>query len=56
MAKDFFQAALEQYLAYHYALGQFEPERVLYLAIPYDTYQSFFQHKRPFTGFATGQT
>ncbi len=40
-----FHAALGQYLAYHYALGQFEPERLLYLAVPKDTYQSFFQRQ-----------
>lgn len=38
-----FYAALGQFLSYRVALEATEPERVLYLAIPLDTYQTFFQ-------------
>lgn len=38
-----FYAALGQFLSYRIALETTEPERLLYLAIPLDTYQSFFQ-------------
>jgi hypothetical protein len=34
---------LGQFLSYRLALGATEPERLLYLAIPVDTYQTFFQ-------------
>lgn len=37
-----FHTALGQYLNYRIALSKREPERVLYLAIPTDTYQTFF--------------
>jgi XisH protein len=40
-----FHAALGQYLAYHYALGQVEPTRTLFLAVPKDTFESFFQRQ-----------
>ncbi len=38
-----FHAALGQFLNYRLALQIREPERVLYLAIPVDTFESFFQ-------------
>lgn len=38
-----FHTALGQYLNYVQALEDKEPERTLYLAIPHDTYQDFFQ-------------
>ena len=38
-----FYSALGQFLSYRLALGATEPERLLYLAIPVDTYQTFFQ-------------
>ncbi|MGK7923948.1 MAG: element excision factor XisH family protein [Spirulina sp.] len=38
-----FYGALGQFLSYRLVLGQVEPERVLYLAIPLDTYEEFFQ-------------
>lgn len=37
-----FHAALGQFINYRLALEEQEPERVLYLAIPLDTYNSFF--------------
>jgi Holliday junction resolvase-like predicted endonuclease len=45
-ASNEFHTALGQYLSYLYALAQIEPQRVLFLAVPYDAYVSFFQ--RPF--------
>ncbi len=41
-----FHTALGQYLNYQRALSKKEPERLLYLAIPIETYDSFF--KLPF--------
>lgn len=38
-----FHTALGQYLNYYQALEEQEPNRVLYLAVPNDTYQDFFQ-------------
>ena len=38
-----FYAALGQFLSYRLALAATEPERVLYLAVPVDTYRTFFQ-------------
>ncbi|MBW4477647.1 MAG: XisH family protein [Tolypothrix brevis GSE-NOS-MK-07-07A] len=38
-----FYAALGQFLSYRIALAGYEPERVLYLAVPFDTYKTFFQ-------------
>lgn len=43
-----FHTALGQYINYRVALEQKEPERTLYLAIPVDTYDSFFS--LPFVG------
>ncbi len=38
-----FYAALGQFLSYRLALEATEPNRLLYLAIPLDIYQTFFQ-------------
>jgi hypothetical protein len=38
-----FHTALGQYLNYYQAIEEQEPERILYLAIPVETYQDFFQ-------------
>jgi glucose-6-phosphate 1-dehydrogenase len=38
-----FHTALGQFLNYHIALEENEPERILYLAVPLDTYETFFQ-------------
>jgi XisH protein len=38
-----FHAALGQFLNYHLALRMQESERVLFLAVPIDTWKSFFQ-------------
>lgn len=38
-----FYTALGQFMSYRLILRQEEPERVLYLAIPVDIYNSFFQ-------------
>jgi hypothetical protein len=38
-----FHAALGQYLNYVQALEDREPDRILYLAVPIDTYRDFFQ-------------
>jgi hypothetical protein len=38
-----FHAALGQFLNYRLALQMHEPERIPYLAVPLDTYESFFQ-------------
>lgn len=38
-----FYAALGQFLSYRLALETIEPERTLYLAIPLESYQTFFQ-------------
>ena len=37
-----FHTALGQFINYRFALSEQEPERTLYLAIPVDTYSSFF--------------
>jgi XisH protein len=42
-----FHTALGQFINYRFALSQEQPERILYLAIPFDTYNIFFQ--LPFT-------
>ena len=38
-----FHTALGQYLNYFQALEEQEPERIVFLAIPVETYQDFFQ-------------
>jgi XisH protein len=38
-----FYAALGQFLSYRLALQDREPNRVLYLAVPLETYRAFFQ-------------
>ena len=38
-----FHTALGQYLNYCQALEEKEPERIVYLAIPSETYEDFFQ-------------
>jgi hypothetical protein len=40
-----FYSALGQFLSYRLALESVEPERTLYLAVPLDTYQTFFQNE-----------
>ncbi|NMG18194.1 XisH family protein [Brasilonema bromeliae] len=42
-----FHGALGQFLNYRLALQMSEPNRILYLAVPVDTFESFFQE--PFT-------
>ena len=42
-----FHGALGQFLNYRLALQMSEPNRILYLAVPLDTFESFFQE--PFT-------
>lgn len=42
-----FHTALGQFINYRFALSQEQPERILYLAVPLDTYNTFF--KLPFT-------
>jgi hypothetical protein len=42
-----FNTALGQFLKYQLALEQVQPDRVLYLAIPIDTYDSFFTLELP---------
>jgi XisH protein len=37
-----FHTALGQFINYRYALLDFAPERVLYLAVPFDVYEDFF--------------
>ncbi|MCL1463142.1 XisH family protein [Argonema galeatum] len=37
-----FHTAIGQYINYRYALQEREPERVLYLAVPLNTYNNFF--------------
>ena len=37
-----FHSALGQFMNYRYALGKQEPERRLFLAVPVETYDSFF--------------
>ncbi|WP_341733608.1 XisH family protein [Microcoleus sp. EPA2] len=40
-----FHLALGQFLNYRLGLQMIEPDRTLYLAVPIDIYQSFFQEK-----------
>lgn len=40
-----FHAALGQFLNYRLALQMSEPDRTLYLAVPFDTFDSFFQER-----------
>ncbi|MGK7924746.1 MAG: XisH family protein [Spirulina sp.] len=40
-----FHAALGQFLNYRLALQMTEPERILYLAVPLNTFNSFFQER-----------
>ncbi|MGB3513716.1 MAG: XisH family protein [Microcoleaceae cyanobacterium] len=40
-----FHAALGQFLNYRLALQMSESDRILYLAVPVDTFESFFQEK-----------
>ncbi|MEB3311518.1 MAG: element excision factor XisH family protein [Snowella sp.] len=38
-----FYVALGQFLSYRIALVKLDPDRLLYLAVPLDTYETFFQ-------------
>ncbi|NEO56589.1 MAG: fatty-acid oxidation protein subunit alpha [Okeania sp. SIO3B5] len=40
-----FHTALGQFLNYRMALSELEPERVLYLAVPNDAYDNFFNRR-----------
>ncbi|AOX03309.1 fatty-acid oxidation protein subunit alpha [Moorena producens PAL-8-15-08-1] len=40
-----FYSALGQFLSYRLALESVEPDRSLYLAVPKDVYQTFFQYE-----------
>lgn len=40
-----FYGALGQFLSYRLVLRQMEPERTLYLAVPFDLYDNFFSVK-----------
>ena len=40
-----FHAALGQFLNYRLALQMTEPDRVIYLAVPLETFASFFQER-----------
>jgi hypothetical protein len=40
-----FYSALGQFLSYRLALESVEPNRTLYLAVPLDTYRTFFQYE-----------
>ncbi len=40
-----FHAALGQFLNYRLALQMSEPDRTLYLAVPFDTFDTFFQER-----------
>lgn len=40
-----FYSALGQFLSYRLALESTAPERILYLAVPVDVYQTFFQYE-----------
>lgn len=48
-----FHTALGRYLNYYQALEEQEPDRILYLAIPVETYRDFFQ--LPFIQRAIGR-
>jgi hypothetical protein len=37
-----FHTTIGQFINYRFALKEKQPERILYLAVPEDTYQSFF--------------
>lgn len=50
-----FYGALGQFLSYRLALESIEPERKLYLAVPLDTYQTFFQYEFTQTAIETYQ-
>jgi XisH protein len=39
-----FYSALGQFLSYRLALESVKPDRMLYLAVPVDVYQTFFQY------------
>lgn len=40
-----FHSALGQYINYSIALAEQEPDRILYLAVPYSTYETFFSQR-----------
>ncbi|NEO60908.1 MAG: fatty-acid oxidation protein subunit alpha, partial [Moorea sp. SIO4G2] len=40
-----FYSALGQFLSYRLALESVDPDRSLYLAVPKDVYQTFFQYE-----------
>ena len=40
-----FHVALGQYLNYRMALSDVQPDRILYLAVPLDAYESFFSRR-----------
>jgi hypothetical protein len=40
-----FYSALGQFLSYRLALESVQPDRTLYLAVPVDVYETFFQHE-----------
>lgn len=42
-----FSTALGQFLKYQLALEEEQPERLLYLAVPFDTYRAFFTLELP---------
>jgi hypothetical protein len=42
-----FSTALGQFLKYQLALEEEQPQRLLYLAVPFDTYRSFFTLELP---------
>lgn len=42
-----FNTALGQFLKYQLALEETQPERLLYLAVPFDTYRDFFTLELP---------
>ncbi|MBD2410092.1 fatty-acid oxidation protein subunit alpha [Nostoc calcicola FACHB-389] len=42
-----FSTALGQFLKYQLALEEEQPDRLLYLAVPFDTYRSFFTLELP---------
>ncbi len=50
-----YHAALGQFLNYRVALQSSEPERVLYLAIPLETYKSLFSRDLPLASIKTYQ-
>lgn len=50
-----FYAALGQFLSYRLALATTEPDRLLYLAVPLDAYETFFQLDFPQVAVRTYQ-